>query len=498
MPPTPTLVPLPDGSYRVGAAVLKIIPAAPVVGRDLEFELQGLPPWQRVTIDCVDSNDQAPQCFTGTNTPRTVFADESGWAELGPSQIENTVGSRKIRISFNGTSSDVNYTVSDIKLAHQGGNTIGNPGVFLRLCGTPSASRFYYSSGVPAATVVDLDAYLASAKERLGRILDIETLPKPTIYLAENFDVYTDMVSGIYPGAEPPAGFFLRRGGFSGIYLSGPSRTTLAHEYVHWVLAVLNNGLPMPDWLNEGAAEFYSDLVQREEPSQLRSTEFLTADLVKEFLLSNSLPALSSIEIPGPDSDTAYNVSRMAVWYLVETFGEQTVGEVVRNLSTGIDIEDAILRTTAVEYSVFERGFGEWMSAWEDEEREAVRSFTEELGRLLDTESGLIERREENIASDLSFASKVPIKSEIYSESTVLAQEIGNLEPPAGTESLHQEAQVYFQRFEEWLRLESAYIDSDNFPLQQQANQMIPEIESRRNMLRSRLRDVEFAYSISA
>jgi len=488
---------LPDGSYRVGAAVLKIIPAVPVAGRDLKFELQGLPPWQRVTIDCVGSNGQAPQCFAGTTKPRTVHADESGWAELGPSQIENTVGSREIRISFNGTSSDVNYTVTDIKLEQQGSQTIGNPGIFLRLYQTPSFSRYYYSSGIPAAAVVDLDAYLTSVKEQLGRIWDIKTLPKPTIYVAENFDVYTDMVSVIYPGGEPPVGFFLRIAGSSGIYLSSPSRTILAHEYVHWVLAVLNNGLPMPDWLNEGAADFYSDLVQRDEPSQLRPAEFQTADLVGEYLLDKSLPALSSIEIPGPDPSTAYAVSRMAVWYLVETFGEQTIGEVVRNLSTGIDIQEAVLQATAVEYSVFEGQYGTWMSTWEDEEREAVRAYTRELGRLLDAESGLIERRGEYIASNLSFASKLPIKSEIYAESSVLAQEIRDLEPPTETESLHQEAQVYFQRFEEWLRLESAYTDSDTFPFLQQANEMIAEIDSRRNILRSHLSAVEFAYSIS-
>ena len=71
--------------------------------------------------------------------------------------------------------------------------------------------------------MVDLDAYLESVKDQLGRILDIEILPKPVIYVAEDIDVFTDMVSEIYTDSEPPPGFFLRRGGFSGIYLSVPA-----------------------------------------------------------------------------------------------------------------------------------------------------------------------------------------------------------------------------------------------------------------------------------
>ena len=197
-----------------------------------------------------------------------------------------------------------------------------------------------------------------------------------------------------------------------------------------------------------------------------------------------------------PDSDTAYAISRMAVWYLVESFGDQTIGDVVRNLSTGIDVEEAVLQSTGVEYPEFERRFGDWIAAWEDEERESVRAYTLELGELLDAESGLIGRREENIASKLS--SILWRQSDLrFSQSPQFwAEAITNLTAPAETESLHQEAQIYFQRFEEWLRLESAYTDAETFPLLEQANQMIPEIAARRSILRSHLSDVELAYYI--
>ena len=66
----------------------------------------------------------------------------------------------------------------------------------------------------------------------------------------------------------------------------------------------------------------------------------------------------------------------MAVRYMVETYGERSVIDVIGKLSAVTDLESAIQQVTGVTYAILEQRFVEYLKTWQDPDREAVRRYT--------------------------------------------------------------------------------------------------------------------------
>ena len=120
-------------------------------------------------------------------------------------------------------------------------------------------------------------------------------------------------------------------------------RVTAAHELTHHVLAYASRNA-IPFWLNEGLAQYVSGECEpnkilkkfHDEPSIL-DLHTLETDVVHNYT-HNKL-------------QTAYIQSYIAVKYLIETYGEEIIVEILDGLSKGSAVEDVIKDVTLMDYT---------------------------------------------------------------------------------------------------------------------------------------------------
>ena len=172
---------------------LRIDPAEPLAGRNVNFTLGGLSPWQQVTIEFFDALGRPVQWVTENDvrivttggvpvTNSDVYTDGSGevsWVRVGAQDRE---GVWTARITIDGETSRVTYTVSQLQLPTQDTETIG---VELRRY-EGSVTNTFYSSLVATTKAVDLQAHLAWVVEQLGEDLGVQSRQIPDIYLTGN------------------------------------------------------------------------------------------------------------------------------------------------------------------------------------------------------------------------------------------------------------------------------------------------------------------------
>ena len=291
--PTPTSTPTPSsptGLTAVGGQVsgpgvfqlpgdfsLTVDPSEPLTGRDVTFTLAGLPPWQEITVEFTDPLGRPAQWVTENevvlvgagNVPVTAlthYADGSGrvsWTRVGTKDQE---GTWTVRVTLDGEVSSVTYPVTQLQLLLQDTETVG---VELRRY-QGSASNAFYSTLVPAATAIDLQAHLVWVVERLGEELGVHSKQIPDIYLAGNQTLLQQVAratgneigfeDGYYLGSGNRPGFYMR----TNLFLSS-LRAVLTHEYTHLLLREVSPDQSLPAWLNEGLARHseYTLVLQR-------------------------------------------------------------------------------------------------------------------------------------------------------------------------------------------------------------------------------------------
>ncbi len=508
--PISTPTPTPTTVRTTGASSPSVTfePAQPIAGKDVEFTVAGLRPWQRVTVEFIDplgrparwiSEDETYFAPVNGNevTERRLYADERGALRFARIGALDTEGIWKVRIAGLDQPMTVSYPVADLQLSGQGTRTVG---VEFR-SHRGQASNTYYSSRVPAALAVDVQAHLAYVIDAIDERIGLRIGQIPDLYLVwgrANLRRATTAL-GLELGFE--GGFFWSGRQYPGIYLqvdtfrSGALRG-VTHEYVHLLLDEAY-GDNTPAWLNEGLAEYMEYELELDTPSR---SFYRSADTAIAAAKAGALFPLRSLESQrswNARTDDAlirlqYAQSHMAARYMMETYGESGVVDVMGELSAVTSLGSAIRQVTGVSYSTFEERFVEYLRGWEDPERESARRYAATLNMILDRYDQIRDRRSEVL--DLSLTQRVGPYEEMVSDARGLLAELERSGPPEEMRALHDDARAYLARVIDWLSLELEYSKTRQDSKRVEANNMIPEVNGRRSGVSSGLSSVVFNY----
>ncbi len=442
-----------------------------------------------------------------TLTEMSIFADGSGtatWLRIGTLDSEGIWG---VNVTNDGESTVENYSVSQLQLANQEPEIVG---IEMRKY-QGSVSDTYYSTLVPATLAVDLQAHLNWVAEQFHERQGIQTATIPDIYLAGNRALFEQVAaaSGTIVGFE--TGFYRKSGSRPGIYMRTDFFRTnilrlLTHEYVHLVLDGVSLDREIPAWLNEGAARYfeYTLNLEGERPEATRIRMFRDADKVRSAALDGTiidLRDLESLEIWNSQTDDAkiglqYAEGYMAVRYLNETYGSKAAVAMIKNIGRGANIFTAVEDETGVDYPSFQTAFLDWLKGWDDPQRSEIRNYMAVLGAVMDDESSITSRRSQEITLTRPLSQRIPDKQEMAADSRILVSRLEAVSPPAELDKLHQNALSYLRRVNDWLTLELEFVQTGATAKRNQANEMIPEVNARGNLVLDGIGDIEFVYNL--
>ena len=405
------------------AAAAAIEPSKPIAGRDVTLTVQGLPPWQDVTVEFVDplgrpapwvSEDETHISRDGREvTTGHLFADERGTLRFVRIAALDGEGIWTVRITGSGSPMTVNYPVVDLQLSTLETKTVG---VEFRTH-RGQVSETYYSSRVPAALAVDVQAHLSHVIDSIEKRLGGSTGQVPDVYLVWGRESLrkTKEALGLELGFED--GFFWSGSPHPGIYVRADSFRSdvlrlITHEYVHLLLDEEYGDEEIPAWLNEGLAKYLEFELALEGPRSDRSRRGLyqSADTAVTKGRAGALFPLTSLEsqrrwnsrTDEEEVSLQYAQSHMVVRYMVGTYGAGSAIDVVGKLA-GADVDGAIRQVTGVTYAAFEEGFVQYLRAWQDPSREAVREYTTALQETLEGERQIRDRRNEALGLQLDY-----------------------------------------------------------------------------------------------
>ncbi|MSQ13268.1 MAG: hypothetical protein EXR47_03845 [Dehalococcoidia bacterium] len=498
-----------------GGVSLQISPSTPLAGQDVDFTLRGLQPWQQVTVSLLQPSGVPADWITereayvkdgqgNRSTQQALYPDESGtvtWTRIGARDGE---GTWNVQLSLNGATHTVPYQVSQLQLSTE---RIQRFGLDLRRYQGLS-SDVYFSSGVPSALVLDLQAHLYTARAALAQRLGLQSRTIPDLYLFADQTLFAAAGRAIGITVTWEDGFLTTRRPFPGIYLKTDTlgtalRSGLTHEYVHLLLEE-KAPLLVPDWpawVNEGAARYfeYDPGIHAQSYAALRAKVYAGIDETKQAAAAGSLFSLAALEsqqdwIRQPDPDRAllqYAESYLAVRFLVERFSESALPLLLNKLAEGLPLAQAIQAATGQTYTAFEQAYRSWIRDWQDPERQAANSYDSSVNSLM-AEWRQIAAQREALIGDTAPATR----DLLVAQATLLQQRSVALTPPTGWNGLHQELTTFLSRAVVWLDLQRKYYGTGNDTQRVAANAMIPEINARDFIVRLNLGDLAFQYQL--
>ena len=529
--PTPTRTPTPPpalitvGQQVSGSTVsqvdgditLEVNPENPLAGRDISFSLKGLKPWQIVAVEfigplgmAVDWISERELNFTNADgspyTENTLYADGTGaidWNRIATNDIE---GEWSMRLGINGRTTTVSYSISQLQLA-VGLETVG---VELRSY-QGVATNTFYSALVPSTLAVDLQGHLTWVMDQLDQRLNLQSDQIPDIYLLGNRNIFEQVgrAIGAQVGAEP--GFFRTGGTHPGIYirtdfLRASIQRTLNHEYVHLILREEAPNRAIPAWLNEGTAEYYEHELALEglRPDATKLLLYDAIDSVVEAANSGTLMPLTILENQGdwnaragtPQGSLQYPQAHMVVRYLTETYGAETPVKLIQDVGRGASLAGAIATNLGIQYQEMEQQFAQWLKTWDDPRRTEVRVYGALITDILDTWQGIAHRRAGEVGRQISLGLRVPAQREFVDESRALLNQLLNVDPPASQQALHQTVRGWLEAVDTWLSLELEYFETSSGSVLGEANDMIPEINTRHALVSQDLNTLKFVYNL--
>ena len=156
----------------------------------------------------------------------------------------------------------------------------------------------------------------------------------------------------------------------------------------------------------------------------------------------------------------------------------------------------AIQNILGLPYSQFEQQFVAWLKNWEDPERAEVSPYIETLDGILDSADAISQRRANELGSTALRIERIPAKILLHSDAQALESELKEMTPPVSPVGLHQEALSYLDRYVQWLALELEHIETGVDAKRVEANNMIEEINVRKELLERGIVDVKFIYNL--
>jgi hypothetical protein len=285
---------------------------------------------------------------------------------------------------------------------------------------------------------------------------------------------------------------------------------TLIHEYVHLLVVETSPTADIPAWLNEGLATYLENHLAPDFGAGLTGQRevFSKADTVKSRLAANSLIPLARLASQrdwnaqtDPElSNLQYAEAYMAVRYLTERFGNQSVGLILRELERTKSFEASFSAVTGITTSTFEQDWIGWLRQWQDPIREQIRQYVVQVqGILKDVDAINADRAAflKSPAASGPFPQRVPTQTQLVNRATQAAARGIALTPPNPLRAFHADLLVFLSAYQTWLQTElDASIKQDN-SLISQANNLIPEVNGREYLLNEQLNSLRFNYGLT-
>jgi hypothetical protein len=493
-------------------------PAAPVVGRNVSFRLEGLEPWEEIGVTFIDPDGLAaawiaPQDVNILGSDGKllstvgVFSDDRGiasWTRYGNLDVE---GSWSVRVVLGGTPRSTTYSLEQLKLEGLEKFTLGTPLSGYR----GSHSDIFYSEFVPASLAVDLQSHLEFAADFLAERTGARSEQAPELYLLGNRGLLDLISQATQVNLGFESGYYRKFGIKPGIYIQAnvaetELQATLTHEYVHLVMDDVADGKRLPAWLTEGLAgyyEFEAGLAgDRPEAATLRL--YQSTDLARAAAQDGSLLPLPSLESQAEwngrsnltEITLQYAEAQMAVRYISETYGSESAVDIVTGIGSGDDVATALEDSLGIPYTDFDSAFALWLKDWEDPERSASVEYFGTLDGMLAAASVLLERRRAELQALDGQFSTVESSAPLAEDAQALAAQIRETTPPASLQEIHQDAVSYFDVIAEWLNLELEYAQNRVDAVRVEANALIPEGSVREILLRQNIDDIKFVLNV--
>ena len=314
-------------------------------------------------------------------------------------------GKSWVEVETGGEKSRIEYRVEELQLPDLERLVFG---ARLELYRGPRAN-IYFADAVPVGYVTDLKEHLALTASLLEERLGLSTEESPNIFLLGNdLEFQQAYKSSGLSTSVWSGGFYAKGGIIPGIYMKAYNsrsrvREALAHEYVHFIVAQMPSSRRIPAWLNDGMAEYYKVAagLATERPEVALSSMYRSTDRAKEAALEERLFPLLELESyrrwsGRTDEEEVwlpYAQSHMVFRYLTETYGQQSPGDIAREISGGNEIEEGIDSVIGVSYDQLEQDFVAWLKAWDDPERVEGRAYLTSLHGILAQAATLFESR---------------------------------------------------------------------------------------------------------
>ena len=506
--PTPTPVPLNTGVSDLGEGVtLLISPDQPIAGREVEFTLTGLPSWTPVEVTFTDPSGKvvgwiADAEYSYVPGSHWLYANKAGIAAWKRYGIQDVEGNWRVKLGFDNQNESVSYRLQQLKLS---GLTWFYLGPHMNGLIGPEAGVFF-SDDVHEALAVDVQARLELASSQVEEVIGVPLGPVPDVYLVgdgKNLDLLSRATLVNLSGWE--GGYYRSRGFKPGIYINASKlrarmESILVHEYLHHVnhkLVGLKHESNLPRWLDEGIAGFYEyELgLERPRPDAFRKPMLSSADDAKAAALSGTLFLLSSLESGNEWSNRSdpyevslqYDQAYMAVRFMTETFGVSSPFTLLQEISTGAGLPAALQTTMKLTYEDFELKFVNWLSSWEDPERTSTNVYFQSLNHLMNEEQEIYDQRVDWLNS--ARIDRYGTYEKWVWDAEKIVEELTNITPPESLQDIHSDATVYFDLLVRWLTLsKSNSINS--------ANDLIPELDSRKKLLESSLDNIKIVNNL--
>ncbi len=431
-----------------------------------------------------------------------LYANKAGIAEWKRYGIQDVEGNWKVKLGFDNRNESVSYGLQQLKLS---GLTWFYLGPRMNGLIGPEAGVFF-SDDVHVALALDVQARLELASSQVEEVIGVPLDSLPDVYLVgdqKNLDLLS-RATLVNIGWE--GGYYRSRGFKPGIYIkANPLRaeleSILVHEYLHHVnhkLVGLKHESNLPRWLDEGIASFYEyELgLKRPRPAAFRKPMLSSADDAKAAALSGTIFPLSALESGNEWNNRSdlyevslqYDQAYMTVRFMTETFGVSSPFTLLQEIATGADLPAALQTTMKLTYEDFELKFVNWLSSWDDPERTSTNVYFRSLNHLIDEEQEIIYDQREDWLSSAQIDRYGTYEKWVWAAEKIV-RELTNILPPESLQDIHYDAIVYFDLLVRWLTLEKS--NSINA-----ANDLIPELNSRKDLLGSSLQNIKIVNNL--
>jgi hypothetical protein len=491
-----------------------ISPGNPLAGRNVEFRLEGLDPWERVVVGFIGPNGVPAEWITRFEVPYkkvdgkpvvtdTMTADAVGklsWSRIGTQDLE---GGWTVSVSVDGVAHTVSYTVGQLQLDLF---KVSRVGLELREY-SGSVTTSYVSSLVPSVLALDLPAHLARVMAAVESQAGLASSRIPDVYLIGTKSLLETAAGSIgvsLSGWE--AGFHWAGASSPGIFMRTDNtisalRTTLAHEYIHFLFDEQAKDVNLPAWTNEGCATYLEvHHGAGSDPAQAALKEsYERADTAVQAQIGGTIPPLTALESQRTwnstaDSKTAhlqYSEAYMACRYLVEKYGIGSIKKLVGSLGSGLDLNTALLSTTGVSYRQFEDQFHAWLRSWTDAKRDAIKAAVVSLEAARDEQKRISAKRAASL-NDGNLTVQVQLVAAARAERDRLTA----LACPVSIGDVCEDGVALFDALTTWLQLELDYYNNLDRSVLNRANGMIPEINGRTDLFVQGILDARFVYNL--